>query len=234
MLDCSYDGAADAAMIVDVRHVADFHTVRADRSVTSIGAFAHPETIARDPALPAALGEMPLGPHEARFRLAALGAKVVIAGPGATRTADLADVVAAPLPAHEIPVAVTLRRDAPVVWFGDRRIKRRDGLASFDLRVHVALALSGAHRIERATIAHGIDGGPPVPMPDVAAELNGSMIAKTTFAHAARRAADTFRGDDERTNVLRRTIIPLMLSALNDAYRASRAAHHAPTRKSSR
>ncbi len=224
MLDVSYDGAADAAMIVDVCNVAEFHTVRADRSVTSIGAFARPEAIACDPALPAALGTMPLGPHEARFRLHSLGAKVVIAGPGATRTADLASVIAAPLPPHEIPVAVTLHRDTPPVWFGDRRIKRRDGRASFDLRVHVALALAGAHRIERATVAHGIDGGPPVLLPDVAADLNGAMIAKTTFARAARRAADTFRGDDERTNVLRRTIIPLVLSALNDAYAASRRA----------
>jgi CO/xanthine dehydrogenase FAD-binding subunit len=224
MLDLAYDGTADAPMIVDVRHVPDFHTVRADRSVTSIGAFAHPETIARDPALPPALGTMPLGPHEARFRLSALGASIVVAGPGATRSTDLATVLASALPPHEIPVAVTLRRDAPAVWFGDRRIKRRDGAASFELRVHVALALTGAHRIERATVAHGIDGGPPVPLPEVAAELSGSMIAKTTFAQAARRAADAFRGDDERTNVLRRTIIPLVLSALHDAYAASRAA----------
>jgi CO/xanthine dehydrogenase FAD-binding subunit len=224
MLDLSYDGAGDAAMVVDVRHVPDFHTVRTDRTVTSIGAFARPETIAHDPALETALGATPLGPHEARFRLSALGAGVVVAGPGATRSAEIATLFSSDLPPHEIPLAVTLRRDAPAIWFGDRRIKRQDGLASFELRVHVALALAGAHRIERAIVAHGIDGGPPVPLHDVASELSGRMIAKTTFAHAARRAADAFRGDDERTNVLRRTIIPLILSALNDAYAASRAA----------
>jgi hypothetical protein len=48
------------------------------------------------------------------------------------------------------------------------------------------------------------------------------MIAKGTFASAARHAADAFRGDDEKTNVLRRTIIPLVLSALKEAYDASR------------
>ena len=37
-------------------------------------------------------------------------------------------------------------------------------------------------------------------------------------------AADAFRGDDEKTSVLRRTIIPLVLSALKDAYDASRPA----------
>ena len=223
MLELSYDGGGDAAMIVDVRDVADFHTVRADRSLTSIGAFARPEAIARDPALPPALGALPLGPHEARFRLGALGAMVIIAGPGATRTSELGAISTATLPAHEIPVALTLRRDVATVWFGDRRITRRDGPASFELRVHVALALGGAHRILRATVAHGINGGPPLPLPGVAAELSGAMIAKTTFAAAARHAAETFRGDDERTNVLRRTIIPLTLSALNDAYAASRA-----------
>ncbi len=224
LLDRSYDGGADATAIIDVRNVREFHTVRADRTLTSIGAFTAPETIAREASLTTALGTKPLGPHEARFRLAALDAQVVIAGPGATRNAGFSAVVAAALPAHEIPLAVTLRHDAPPVWFGDRRISRRDGTASFDLRVHVGLALVGAHRIVRATVAHSLDGGPPQPLPDVAAELDGNMIAKTTFAAAARRGADAFRGDDVRTNSLRRTIIPLLLSALNDAYAASRAA----------
>jgi len=235
MLSLSYDGSDDGAMIVDVCNVPDFHTVRADRSGTAIGAFTSADTIAREPALAAALGTKPLGPHEVRFRLSALGARLVIAGPGATRTADLA-TIGAPLPAHEIPVAVTLGNAVPTVWFGDRRITRQDGAASFDLRVHVALTLSGAHRIARATVAYGIDGGPPVLLPAVADALNGTMIAKTTFAHAARQAADAFRGDDERTNVLRRTIIPLLLSALKESYATSRAARipEAVRRSSSR
>ena len=223
MLDLTYHGADDGAMVVDVCNVADFHTVRTDRDGTAIGAFAPSETLARDPALAAALGAVPPGSREVRFRLAALGARLVIAGPGATRTTDLASV-AAPLPAHEIPVAVTLRRDLPAIWFGDRRLVRRDGKASFELRVHVALVPAGPHRIGRATIAYGIDGGPPLLLPEVAALLDGTLIAKTTFAHAARLAADAFHGDDERTNVLRRTIIPLLLSALKDAYATSRPA----------
>ncbi len=229
MLDLAYHGAEDGAMVLDVGNVADFHTVRADRDGTAIGAFTPPETIARDPAL-TALGSVPLGSHAVRFRLGALGARLVIAGPGATRTTELA-AVAAPLPAHEIPVSVRLARDLPAIWFGDRRIARRDGAASFDLRVHVALAPSGPHRIGRATIAYGIDGGPPQLLPEVAALLDGTPIAKTTFANAARRAADAFRGDDERTNVLRRTIIPLLLSALKEAYSASRPARATTARR---
>ncbi len=239
MLDLAYHGAEDGAMVVDVGNVADFHTIRADRDGTAIGAFASPEAIAGDPSL-AALGSVPLGSHAVRFRLGALGARLVIAGPGATRTTGLV-AVAAPLPAHEIPVAVRLDRDLPTIWFGDRRIARRDGAASFDLRVHVALAPAGPHRIGRATIAYGIDGGPPQLLPEVAALLDGTQIAKSTFAHAARRAADAFRGDDERTSVLRRTIIPLLLSALKEAYAASRATrapagrrNAAPKRSSSR
>jgi hypothetical protein len=61
-------------------------------------------------------------------------------------------------------------------------------------------------------------------MPAVNERLRDVQIAKTTFADAARAAADTFRGDDERTNVLRRTIMPLLLSALGDAYASARAA----------
>ncbi len=223
ILNVAYDGATSGA-VVDVCDVPDFHLVTSDRRGVSIGAFADPDAIIRDPAVSTALGAAPLGPLEAVFRLSALGANVLIAGPGATRSAGLASFAAAALPAHEIPVAVTLGASPPRVWFGDRRIKRRDGAASFDLRVHVALKLASAHRIERATIAYGVDGGPPVPMPSVAADLDGSNIGKTSFSDAARRAAECFRGDDERTSVLRRTIIPLALSALNDAYAAARAA----------
>jgi CO/xanthine dehydrogenase FAD-binding subunit len=224
LLNVAYDHAADAAAIVDVRSISDFHAVRSDRDGLSIGAFAAPDAIAHDASIARALGAGPLGAHEARFRLNALGAQVLIAGPGATRSAGLDDFDALPLPAHEIPVAITLRGAPRNVWFGDRRIKRRDGAASFELRVHVALALAGPHRIDHATVAHALDGGPPIPLAGPAAQLRGCAIAKTTFADAARAAAETFRGDDERTNVLRRTIIPLMLSALNDAYAASRAA----------
>jgi CO/xanthine dehydrogenase FAD-binding subunit len=224
ILNVAYDHDGRAAAVVDVRDVRDFHTVRCDASGISIGAFADPAALAREPSLARALGAGPLGPHEARFRLNALGAQVLIAGPGATRSADLDAFDAQPLPAHEIPVAVTLRGAPPAVWFGDRRIKRADGKASFELRVHVALALSGAHRIGRAQVAYALDGGAPVALAGVAAALRGSTIAKATFADAARAAAETFRGDDERTNVLRRTIIPLLLSAFNDAYAAARAA----------
>ncbi len=223
MLGLSYDGDADGAMIVDVCNVPDFHTVRTDRGGTAIGVFTSADAIARDPALASALGTVPLGPHEVRFRLSALGARLLIAGPGATRTTGLL-ALGTPLPAHEIPVAVTLAGDPPAVWFGDRRITRRDGAASFELRVHVALWLEDAHRIAQATVAYGIDGGPPVMLAEVAAGMRDTMIAKSTFSQAARKASDAFRGDDERTNGLRRTIIPLLLSAFKDAYAASRVA----------
>ena len=223
LLDVVYDGSADGATLVDVEAVVDFHTVRVDRTGIAIGAFISPDLVARDAALSTALGGTFQDPHEARFRLNALGARVLVAGPGATRSVDIATVALARLPPHEIPVAVTLHGDRPAVSFGARRIRRRDGAASFDLDVHVALALSRTQRIARAVLAHRIDGGPPVMLPSVAAQLEGNLAGKSTFADAARRAADAFEGDDERTSVLRRTIIPLTLSALNDAYAAAAA-----------
>jgi CO/xanthine dehydrogenase FAD-binding subunit len=84
------------------------------------------------------------------------------------------------------------------------------------------------HRVGTATIAYTLDDGPPVALTEVAEALTGAMIAKGTFAGAARHAAGAFRGDDEKTSVVRRTIIPLVLSALKEAYDSSRASEPPP------
>jgi CO/xanthine dehydrogenase FAD-binding subunit len=221
-LGLDYPGEGEG-VIVDVRDVADFREIRSDRFGLQIGAFAELERIARQPQIRSALGERPFGPDAARFRLAALGANVVIAGTGNTRTAGLGTLAERPLPPNEVPLAVTLGAALPTVAFGDRRIRRRDGAATFELRVFVALCLAGFHRIGAATVAYALDGGTPVALAGTHDALAGAMIARRTFAGAAHRAADAFTGDDEKTSVLRRTIIPLVLSALNDAYDASRA-----------
>ena len=221
LLGIEYPGEAGAAPVVDVRDVADFREIRGDRHGLHIGAFAEVERIAGEPLIRTALGDAPFGPEAARFRLAALGARLLIAGTGKTRTAALDAFAGRTLPAHEIPLAVVLGAGLPEVAFGDRRIRRRDGVASFELRVFVGLSLAGFHRIGTAHVAYTLDGT-AVPLPNVAAMLAGAMVARGTFAAAARGAADAFSGDDERTNVLRRTIVPLVLSALKDAYAAKR------------
>jgi len=227
-LGLEYPGVGDG-VIVDVGDVPDFREIQSDRHGLKIGAFADLECVAREPLIRTALGDTPFGPEAARFRLAALGAQLIVAGTGSTRTTRLDSLAARTLPHNEIPLAVTLKADLPKVAFADRRIRRKDGVATFELRVFVALALAGVHRIGTATIVYTLDGGPAVPLTSVADPLAGAMIAKGTFADAARHAADAFRGDDEKTSVLRRTIIPLTLSALKDAYDSSRAAE-APKR----
>ena len=207
-----------------------FARFKATVTALQIGAFADIERVAQEPLIRSALGDTPFGPDAARFRLGALGAQVIIAGMGATRVAGLDMLTTRELPPNEIPLAVTLKAELPKVAFADRRIRRRDGVATFELRVFVALVLSGVHRIGTATVAYVLDGAPPVPLAAVADPLAGVMIAKGTFASAARHAADAFRGDDEKTNVLRRTIIPLVLSALKEAYDASRADWPQPKR----
>jgi CO/xanthine dehydrogenase FAD-binding subunit len=229
-LGVEYPGDGDG-VIVDVGDVPDFREIQSDRHGLKIGAFADIENVARAPLIRSALGDSPFGPEAARFRLGALGAQLIIAGMGATRTARLDTLSARELPENEIPLAVTLAADLPKVAFADRRIRRRDGVATFELRVFVALVLSGVHRITTATIAYTLDGAPPVALTQVAEPLAGAMIAKGTFAGAARLAADAFRGDDEKTNVLRRTIIPLVLAALKEAYDSSRAETPAKTRQ---
>ena len=202
--------------------VPDFREIQSDRHGLQIGAFADVERVAREPLIRSALGEAPFGPEAALFRLGALDAQLIVAGMGATRVARLDTLAAGALPPNEIPLAVTLKAELPKVAFADRRIRRRDGVATFELRVFVALVLAGVHRVGTATVAYMLDGGPPVALAGVAAPLAGTNIAKGTFALAARNAADAFRGDDEKTNVLRRTIIPLVLSALKEAYDSSR------------
>ncbi len=232
-LGLEYPGEGEG-FIVDVADVPDFREIQSDRHGLQIGAFADIERVAQEPLIRSALGDSPFGPDAARFRLNALGAQVIIAGTGATRIAGLDALATRELQPNEIPLAVTLKAELPKVSFADRRIRRRDGVATFELRVFVALALSGVHRIGTATVAYMLDGETPVPLAAVADPLTGTMIAKGTFAGAARHAADAFRGDDEKTNVLRRTIIPLVLSALKEAYDASRPATPAVTRNTRR
>jgi CO/xanthine dehydrogenase FAD-binding subunit len=215
-------------VLVDVADIIDFRDIRADRHGLRIGAFADPEAIGREPLVRQILGGELFAPEVARFRLAALGAQLEILGIGTTRKARLEDALGPnavrPLAESEIPLAVELRSaGAPTVTFGDRRIRRDDGAATFDLRVFVALDLVGVHRIGSATVAYCLDGEAPVQLQAVEAALRGAMIAKGTFSNAARHAADAFRSDDVKANTLRRTIIPLVLSALKDAYTASRA-----------
>lgn len=221
LLGFEYPGHGDG-VIVDVGDVPDFRAIQSDRSGLQIGAFAELERVAQEPLIRSALGDAPFGPQAARFRLSALGAQVIIAGMGSTRIARLDALATRALPENEIPLAVTLKAELPKVAFADRRIRRRDGVATFELRVFVALVLAGVHRIGNATVAYTLDGAAPVELTGVTEPLAGSMIARGTLADAARQAADAFRGDDEKTNVLRRTIIPLVLSALKEAYDSSR------------
>ena len=90
------------------------------------------------------------------------------------------------LPPNEIPLAVKLKADLPRVAFADRRIRRRDGVATFELRVFVALMLAGVHRIGTATVSYTIDGGAPVALTGVTESLGDTMIAQ---GHVRRRGA---------------------------------------------
>ena len=229
-LGIDYPGDANGeGVIVDIADIPDFREIRSDKTGLTIGAFADIEHVAREPLIRSTFGDAPFGAETARFRLSALDAHVIIAGTGATRTVRLESLSDA-LPANEIPLAVTLSASIPNVAFGDRRIRRRDGAATFELRVFVALTFAGFHRIGSANIAYVLDGEPPAALTGVTAQLTGATIAKGTFADAARLAADAFHGADEKTSVLRRTIIPLTLSALKEAHDASRAGAIEPER----
>ena len=217
-----YPGSIDGAIVLDVSAVEEFRAIRSDARSLSIGAFADADAIAREAPVRELLGNAPYGPHAVRFRLAALGAQLVIAGPGATRRAPFEVALARSLPPHEIPLAVELSADVPAIAFADRRLRRKDGAATFDLRVFSALAMESAHRIGWATVAYTLDDGPAVEIPSVGRALDGAQIARGTFTAAARRAADAFSGDDERTSNLRRTIVALALSTLTDAYAQAR------------
>lgn len=227
LLGVAYDGVADPNdVILDVSHLPDFYAIRNERDELRIGAFARIDAIAREPAIARALGSAPFAPEAARFRLASLGAKLVIAGVGSTRTVPLAEALEPDrITAAEIPMAVEMKLGDRRVAFGDRSIRRVDGAATFDLRVFVGLELGGFHRIVTARVAYSLDHGPPIAIAAVETALRGVMVVKTTLADAATCAASAFESSDdgaaEKRSVLRRTIIPLVYSALNDAYAQS-------------
>jgi len=228
LLGLDYPGPETDGFVVDVADIADFREIRTEHETLRIGAFADPDSALREPLLGSRLGRASIVADVARFRFAALGARLIVAGIGATRTAAFAEVLGSgatrPLSPNEIPVAVELpTRGGPSVSFGDRRLYRRDGKASFDLRVYAALTLAGHHKIASAQVAYSVDESDLTPLPAVEATLRGAQIAKATFAVAARHAADVFHGDEVRANTLRRTIIPLVLSTLKDAYNDARA-----------
>jgi CO/xanthine dehydrogenase FAD-binding subunit len=222
LLGLDYPGPETEGFVVDVADIIDFREIRTDRETLRIGAFADPDSVLREPLLGNALGSTSLAADVVRFRFAALGARLIVAGIGATRTAPLAEALGAgatrPLSPSEIPVAVEVETRGPSVSFGDRRLHRRDGEATFDLRVYAALTLAAHHKIAAAQVAYSVDASELTPLPAVEATLRGAQIAKTTFADAARHAADAFHGDEVRANTLRRSIIPLVLSTLKDAY----------------
>jgi len=230
LLGLDYPGEPESdGFVVDVADIADFREIRTEHETLRIGAFADPDHLRREPLIGSTFGKTSFAPDVIRFRLSALGARLVIAGIGATRTAMLADVLGSdpsrPLAPSEIPLAVELQtRGGPSVSFGDRRLYRRDGDASFDLRVYAALTLANHHKIETATVGYAVDDAELTPLSAVEATLRGAQIARTTLAIASRHAADVFHGDDVRTSTLRRTIIPLVLSTLKDAYADARAA----------
>src|ERR1700733_3269112 len=115
-LGVEYPGEGEG-VIVDVGDVPDFREIQSDRHGLRIGAFADIEHVAREPLIRSALGDAPFGPDAARFRLGALGAQLIIAGMGATRTARLDTLATRELPAKEIPLAVTLKADLAKVAF---------------------------------------------------------------------------------------------------------------------
>jgi CO/xanthine dehydrogenase FAD-binding subunit len=233
LLGLEYPGVPESeGFTVDVADIADFREIRTERDTLRIGAFADPDHVLREPVFGSSIGRTSIAADVARFRFTALGARLIVAGIGATRTAALSEVlgVAAirPLAPSEIPLAVELPTNGIGVSFSDRRLHRRDGPATFDLRVYVALSLAGHHKIEAATVAYSVDAAELATLPTVEATLRGANIAKTTFAVAARHAADVFHGDEVRANTLRRTIIPLVLSTLKEAYADARAARTQP------
>src|SRR5580693_9444376 len=128
-LGFEYPGEGDG-VIVDVGEVPEFRAIHSDRFGLQIGAFADLESVAREPLIRSALGNAPFGPEAARFRLGALDAQLIIAGMGATRTARLDTLATRDLPPNEIPLAVKLKADLPQVAFADRRIRRKDGVAT--------------------------------------------------------------------------------------------------------
>jgi CO/xanthine dehydrogenase FAD-binding subunit len=203
-------------VIIDVAGVAELRRIDvANSGAVTIGAFAAFEEVAG--ALPA-LCPADASVVDLRTRLALYDARVTVYGVGRTRVVPVETFSAAP---YEIPVTIDVPPIRAGLGVAQRRRTTRDGDASFTLGVTVALRVSMLARFENVRIVLDIDGT-RCRAGEAEAMLERARCDRDLFAGAARSAATVLRAVDARTSAAARSLQPLVLACLRDAFASAR------------
>lgn len=205
-------------IVIDVREVTDlYRVVPAAGGGATAGAFVSLAALAA--GVPGVVpGDTTLA--GARMRLALHDAHVVVYGRGSTRNARFDDLSCAP---YEIPALIAIPPPAPGIGIAERRRATQDGAASFALGVSVALRVSLLGRFERVRVLVDLDGAVRR-TPAAEAALEGQRCERDRFPDVARLAAAAIPPDDARSSAIARSLLPLALAALRDAFAAARPA----------
>lgn len=155
-----------------------------------------------------------------RVRLALHDARVTVYGLGRQRVAPLEELALAP---HEIPATVAVAPAPRGLGIAERRRATSDGAASYALGLTAALRITPLARFDGVRILMEIDGRLRR-LDDAEAVLRGARCDRDLFPLAARAAAAGIETSDARTSALARTVQPLVLAVLRDAFAAARAA----------
>ena len=204
--------------VVDARELPELRRIDArPDGGARIGAFAAFGDVAG--ALP---GLAPPGATLANVRLRmALGdARVEVYGVGRTRQAPLESLELAP---HEIPVTIDLAAPRKGLGIAERRRTTRDGDASHTVGVTAALRVSALARFEHVRVFLDVDGHVQRAAA-VEAKLERQRCSPEAIPEAARMAAAGIETVDARTSALARSLQPLVLAALREAFEAAKAA----------
>jgi CO/xanthine dehydrogenase FAD-binding subunit len=210
-LETAVDGVA-----VDVAAVPELRTVTlAANGAATIGAFAGLDALRS--ALPL-LCPADATPANVRLRLALHDARVTVYGLGRTRSVPIEALAVAP---HELPATIDVPPVRPGLGIAERRRATSDGSASFALAVTVALRISLLARFEQVRIFVDVDGAVRRAT-DAEAVLDGKRCDRDLIPQAARLAAASIPASDARSSAIARSLQPLLLAALRDAFDEAR------------
>lgn len=216
LLGLTLEPVTNDGVVVDARAVEELYAVTTLPSgAATVGAFVTRTALAQ--ALP------DLCPPDAslsnvRVRLSLRDARVTVYGGGRQRTVALDGLTLAP---HELPATIDLAPPRPGLGIAERRRTTNDGTLSHTVGVTVALRISVLARFEHVRIIIDADGSMRRAA-EAEAKLEKQRCQPDVFPDVARLATLAFPAVDARTSAIARSIPPLVLAALRDAFQAAR------------
>jgi CO/xanthine dehydrogenase FAD-binding subunit len=203
-------------IVVDVREVAELREIgRAPNGMPVAGAFATRATLASE--LPA-IAPVGATPADLRMRLALHEPRVRVCGLGGSRIVPLERLALAP---HELPVALELTPPRPGLAIAMRRRTMNDADASQSVGVVVALRVTLLARFQDVRVFVDLDGAIRRAV-EVEAQLEGRRCNRELFLEAGRIASNAIPTTGVRSSALARTLPPLVIAALREAFEAAK------------